>query len=374
MRKYIEIDSVVPRLFFRRDIMMGIYHSKQWLADIDEVLASLPELAMLANKRILVTGATGLICSAVVDIIMRFNEKKMGSEIRVMAAGRTKRRFLDRFSCYAGKPYLCFVQYDATKENKLDFECDYIIHGASNSSPNKYVSEAVETMADNFIGMKNLLDFARLYGVRRALYISSSEVYGKKENSLPYSEDEYGYVDLLVPRSSYAVSKRATETLCVSYASEYDLETVIVRPGHIYGPTASPNDNRISSAWAYDVAQGKDIIMKSDGAQIRSYCYCLDCASAILKVLIDGENCHAYNISNPNAIVTIKEMAQILTKSGNVALRMELPSDAEKQAFNPMSNSSLNSESLQKLGWEGLFDAERGFTHTVKILKEMMKE
>lgn len=350
---------------------MGIYVSKQWLSDIDEIIAVLPELATLANKSVLITGATGLICSAVVDIIMRFNEKNSGNEIGVMAAGRSEARFQERFSRYIGKPYLQFVQYDATKENELDIECDYIIHGASNSMPAKYVTEAVETMIDNFIGMKNLLDFARLHGVKRALYISSSEVYGKKENNLPYGEGEYGYVDLLVPRSSYAVSKRATETLCISYASEYNLETVIVRPGHIYGPTASPKDNRVSSAWAYDVAQGKDIVMKSDGAQIRSYCYCLDCASAILKVLIDGENCHAYNVSNPNSIITIREMAQILSKSGNVALRLELPSDVEKQAFNPMSNSSLNSDSLQKLGWKGLFDAERGFGHTVEILKDI---
>lgn len=352
---------------------MFIYRSNLWMSDLDESVHSLPELVTLENKSILITGATGLICSAVVDIIMRYNEKNKGGEIVVFAAGRSEERFKKRFSHYIGKPYLRFVQYDATKENELDIECDYIIHGASNSSPTKYVSEAVETMIENFIGMKNLLDFARLHGVKRALYISSSEVYGKKENNLPYDEDEYGYVDLLSPRSSYAVSKRATETLCVSYASEYNLETVIVRPGHIYGPTASPKDNRVSSVWACDVAQGKDIVMKSDGAQIRSYCYCLDCASAILKVLIDGKNCHAYNISNPVAIVTIREMAQILAKNGNVALKMELPSDAEKQAFNPMSNSSLNSDSLQKLGWKGLFDAERGFGHTVKILREIGK-
>lgn len=352
---------------------MNIYESKQWLSDIDEVVDVLPELATLANKSVLITGATGLICSSVVDIIMRFNMKNLGNEIGVFAAGRSEVRFNERFSRYVGKPYLYYVQYDATKDNTLDFECNYIIHGASNSSPNKYVSEAVETMTDNFVGMKNLLDYARLHGVRRALYISSSEVYGKKDNIFPYGENEYGYVDLLVPRSSYAVSKRATETLCVSYASEYNVETVIVRPGHIYGPTASPKDNRVSSAWAYDAARGKDIVMKSDGAQIRSYCYCLDCASAILKVLINGENCHAYNISNPNAIVTIREMAQILARSGNVELKLELPSDAEKKAFNPMSNSSLNSDSLQKLGWKGLFDAERGFSHTVEILREIVR-
>lgn len=350
---------------------MNIYKSKQWLSDLDEVVNSLSELLFLANKNVLITGATGLICSAIVDIIMRHNEKNKGSEIGVFAAGRSGARFEERFSRYIGKPYLRFVQYDATKENALDIACDYIIHGASNASPNKYVSEAVETMLDNFIGMKNLLDFARLHGVKRALYISSSEVYGKKENNLPYGEDEYGYVDLLEPRNSYAMSKRATETLCVSYASEYNLETAIVRPGHIYGPTASPKDNRVSTAWAYDAAQGKDIVMKSDGTQIRSYCYCLDCASAILKVLIKGENCHAYNISNPNDIVTIREMAQILARSGNVSLEMRLPSDSEKKAFNPMSNSALNSDSLQKLGWKGLFDAERGFSHTVEILREM---
>lgn len=351
---------------------MNIYESKQWLADVDEIIAVLPELATLANKSVLITGATGLICSAVVDVIMRFNEENLGNEIGVFAAGRSEARFKARFSNYMGKPYFHFVQYDATKDNALDCECDYIIHGASNASPNQFVSQAVETMTDNFVGMKNLLDFARLHGVRRALYISSSEVYGKKVNNLPYSEDEYGYVDLLVPRSSYSVSKRATETLCVSYAVEYNLETVIVRPGHIYGPTASPKDNRVSSAWAYDVARGTDIVMKSDGAQLRSYCYCLDCASAILKVLIAGKNCHAYNISNPNSVITIREMAQILAKSGNVALKLELPSDAEKQAFNPMSNSSLNSDSLQKLGWMGLFAAERGFSHTVEILREML--
>ena len=71
--------------------------------------------------------------------------------------------------------------------------------------------------------------------------------------------------------------------------------------------------------------------MKSDGAQIRSYCYCLDCASAILKVLFSGEKGMAYNISNPNSIITIKEMAQILAKASGVKLRMEIPTEEEKK-------------------------------------------
>ena len=110
--------------------------------------------------------------------------------------------------------------------------------------------------------------------------------------------------------------------------------------------------------------------MKSDGAQIRSYCYCLDSASAIIKVLLKGEPVHAYNISNPDSIISIREMAEILAKSAGVALRMEVPTEQEIKGFNPMSNSSLDSSELLSLGWKGLFDADRGFTHTVAILKE----
>lgn len=112
--------------------------------------------------------------------------------------------------------------------------------------------------------------------------------------------------------------------------------------------------------------------MKSDGSQIRSYCYCPDSASAILKVLLRGEPVHAYNISNPDSIINIRGMAEILAKSAGVELRMELPTEAEKKGFNPMSNSSLDSTELLALGWKGLFDAERGLSHTVKILKEIM--
>ena len=91
----------------------------------------------------------------------------------------------------------------------------------------------------------------------------------------------------------------------------------------------------------------------------------------MLKVLLNGENCHAYNISNPNSIISIKQMAELLAAGAGVELKTELPSAEEQKGFKPMSNSSLESTSLTGLGWEGLFDAAEGFEHTVKILKEM---
>ena len=246
---------------------------------------------------------------------------------------------------------------------------DFIVHGAGNASPNAIVNEPVETMTGNVLGLLSLLNYAREVKSARVLFISSSEVYGRKDGNLPFLEDQYGFIDLLSARNSYSVGKRASETLCIAYSHEYQVESVIVRPGHIYGPTALTTDNRVSSLWAYSASRGQDIIMKSEGRQIRSYCYCLDCASAIIKVLLRGERSQAYNISNPNSVLSIYEMAQILAKSAGVNILKQAPSEKESSGFNPMNNSSLDSTKLELLGWNGLFDAKTGFDHTIRILR-----
>ena len=114
--------------------------------------------------------------------------------------------------------------------------------------------------------------------------------------------------------------------------------------------------------------------MKSAGTQIRSYCHCLDCATAILVILTRGKIGEAYNISNKDSIITIHQMASFIAECSNVQLIMDIPSEAEKTAFNPMDNSSLDSTKLERLGWQGYFDARMGFTHTVAALKEVVEE
>ena len=350
---------------------MSIYESKLWISDLDKTIKSLPDLSELEGKSILLTGCTGLICSAVIDLLIHWNETHEG-KITILAAGRSNNKVSERFTPYDKEKWFIFVPYDASSTNNMfSIPCDYVIHGASNASPNKIVNEPVETMLSNFLGMKYLLDYAREKAAKRVLYISSSEVYGMKEHDRPSRIDEYGWIDLLNPRSSYSIGTCAAETMCVSYYDEYGVESVIVRPGHIYGPTAVQSDNRVASAWAYSVARGENIVMKSDGSHIRSYCYCLDSASAILTVLLKGEPVHAYNISNPDSIISIRGMAEILARTAGVELKMELPTETEKKGFNPMSNSSLDSSELIALGWNGLFDAEMGFSHTVNILKEI---
>lgn len=340
---------------------MSILQNRLYISDLELTKSHVMKFDQLRHSRVLVTGATGLICSAIIDLLLNAE-----LDITIYAAGRDKLRVRDRF-CNS----VIFVQYDAMKPIDFDFDVDYVIHGASNASPELYISQPVETMLANFCGVHNLLDYTNKKGVKRFVYISSSEMYGKKEDMKPYRELQYGYVDVLNVRSSYAIAKRAAETLCESYKTEYGIDYCIVRPGHIYGPSASKSDRRVSSEFAYKAARGQDLILKSPGNQYRSYCYSLDCASAILSVLTSGESGQAYNISNKESIISIREMAQYLAKAGNVNLKLEIPTSTEKTAFNPMDNSSLDSNKIERMGWTGAFPPEIGLLHTVQILRTL---
>ncbi len=351
--------------------IINLYQSGLYIEDNKTTILNNLWLERFKRKRILITGATGLICSSIVDLLFFYNELFNG-KITVLVAGRDEQKARSRFSRFCDLEYFKFIEYDACKNNEFNFKTDYIIHGASNAYPALVQKFPIDTMKDNFVGMLNLLEYAVKSCVKKTVYISSSEIYGKKNSLEPFREDEYGYIDILNPRSCYPVSKRAAETLCASFASEMGLDISIVRPGHIYGPTATQNDNRISSAFAYDAALGKDIIMKSDGMQIRSYCYMLDCATAILKVLLDGDSNTAYNISNEHSVMSIRDIALLFAQYGNVKLKFEDPDIQEKRAFNPMLNSSLDNQRLTALGWAGQFNGDRGTKHTINILLESL--
>lgn len=350
---------------------MNLYNSQTYLQDLDYVLSKTNLLSRFCNKTIFITGASGLICSAVIDLLLRYSELHNGC-ITILAGGRSESAFFNRFTKYKECSYLHFVPYNASSSNSLDFQTDYIIHGASNASPSKIQDKPVETMLDNFCGLQELLSYAKNHNVKNTVFISSSEIYGSRytASSEPFHESEYGFIDLLNPRSSYSVGKRAAETLCASYAYERNLSVSIARPGHIYGPTARIDDNRVASSFAYAASSGTDLVLKSDGSQLRSYCYMLDCATALLTILLFGTSSTAYNISNPNSVISIRTLAELYAKFGKVKLCFEHPSKKEKTAFNPMENSSLDSTLLESLGWNPLFDASTGTEHTIRILQE----
>ena len=342
-----------------------VNYCEDYWQDVELAAQQIPNLKNLYGSTILITGATGMICSAVAEVLLYLNREK-SANIQIILAGRDKDRTKKRFYCFEEEKDYVFIQYDATSDNPQNIKADYIIHGASNADPSKFAKEPVETMLANIIGLNILLKSATSNNAKRLLYISSSEVYGRKEEKRPYKEEDYGFVDILNPRASYPSSKRAAETLCAAYSAEYGLDTVIVRPGHIYGPTITDSDSRASAQFTRKAKAGEDIVMKSAGSQLRSYCHTLDCASAIITILINGKKGEAYNISNPNSIVTIREMAEALAKAGNVNIVFENPSDIELNSYNLMDNSSLKSEKLEQLGWRAVYSITEGAQKTLK--------
>lgn len=340
---------------------MKLLESELYKQDLEKVMKNL-SLTNLEGKSIFITGGLGLIGSAIVDLLLVYGK----TEIYVGA--RNQKQFEKR---YGGYDKVHFVQYDALSPFlTLNFKPNYIIHGAGLSSPELYTNMPVETVLSNFDGLHALLEYAKNNEVKRLLYISSSEVYGRKTTGNPFVEGQYGEVDIDNIRSSYAIAKRASEMLCKAYASEYGVDAVMVRPGHIYGPSAKKSDKRISSDFAFKAASGKKLVMKSAGLQRRSYCYSLDCTAQILTALLKGQSGQVYNVGH-DEITTIRDMAKILANAGNVELTIAEPTEPEMKAFNPMNNSSLDNKRVKELGYKDTFSVEEGLIHTVRILQKI---
>ncbi len=342
-------------------------YTEEYEKGIEATIEHVPDIELLKNSKILITGACGLICSALVDTLMELNVKHHFN-MSVYAAGRSKEKFNDRFKHWNGQNNLSFFQYNAMEPINSKIKFDYIIHGASNANPDMYMTQPVETMLANILGVNYLMKYMISTQKARFLYISSSEVYGKKKSGAQYKEEDYSYLDILNPRACYPSSKRAAETLCAAYKEEYNIDYVVVRPGHIYGPTMTASDNRASSQFPRAVKAGENIVMKSEGSQLRSYCYVLDCTSAILTVLVKGKTGEAYNISNKNSIVTIRQMAEMFAKTSNKKLCFEIASIDESKSYNLMNNSSLCGKKLEELGWKGIYDLETGVRSTLASL------
>lgn len=319
------------------------------------------------GRTIFITGGTGLICSTVVDLLMELNES-YDAKIKIIVGARNYNKFYNRFlEGQKNNNLLEFYQYDSLKDT-FDGRADYIIHGASNASPELYSTRPTETIMTNIFGTIDLLKYVRQNKKCRMLFISSSEVYGKKQIDLGYKENDYGVIDLSNLRSSYAESKRVSELLCRASVAESGTDIIIARPGHIFGPAASIADKRVSSEFPRLIAEGKSIQLKSSGSQRRSYCYSIDCASALMFCLLNGEAGESYNIANKD-VMSIREMAEWLSVCGKGRLKYDECNEESKKFFNPMDHSILNSDKLHALGYRQAFTAKEGLQHTVEILR-----
>lgn len=300
----------------------------------------------LTGTNILVTGATGLIGGCLVETLM-MNPKR---DYQVYASGRNEERARQRFAYFVDDDSFHFIQYDVLKPLDSDIHFDYIVHAASNASPNFFVHKPVEVIKSNIDGVANLMEYGLTHGMKRFLYVSSGEIYGEGDGH-EFTEEYSGYVNCALPRACYPSSKRAAETLCVSYATEYGADVVIARPCHVYGPHFTEQDNRVFAQFIRNVLRGEDIVMKSAGDQFRSWCYVVDCVSALLFILLKGECSQAYNIADTQSNVSIRELAGIIADLEDKKVVIDVPDESEKKGYNVVTKSIFSTHKLRKLDW-----------------------
>lgn len=347
---------------------MDLYKSAVYANDLKSAVDSVQNIEALRGKAVMITGATGLIGSFLVDMLLTYNRTDSAA-IDIYAVGRSIERLKNRFTG-VNSDKLHLIEHDVNTYFSYDFNTDYIIHAASNAYPAAFNTDPVGTILSNLMGTNYLLDYAKSHNTKRFLFVSSGEVYGQGDPSLDaFCESYSGYVDPTEPRSCYPSSKRAAETLCVSYTKQYALDTVIVRPCHTYGPNTTKSDNRANAQFVNNAVAGQDIIMKSAGTQMRSYCYVADCASAILTVLIKGKSCEAYNIANRDARVTIAGFAAAVANAVGKKVVFENPTQTDNAERTAITYAVLDSKKLYDLGWNGRYSVEDGIANTIRVLK-----
>lgn len=346
--------------------MKSFIANKEYLNDIQICLQSILKFDSLKETSILVTGATGLIGSFLVDVLMIANTM-WNSNIEVFALGRNKLRLQNRFFYFKEHPHLHFIEQDITK-NLLDQlpYVDYIIHAASNAYPNVMYEKPVDTIMANVQGTYQLLNYLHEVRGKRFLFLSTGEIYGQAvSDEMCFEENYAGYIAQLNVRSSYPLSKRLAENLCVSYSKQYGIDTVIARLSHTYGPNNTSVDDRANAQFVENAISNHSIVLKSKGGQIRSYTYIADAISGLLTILISGKSNEAYNVSNPSSIVSIAQFAQLVAKCGCASIQYEFE-DSRPALFD---RAVLSSRKLQALGWIPKFDICTGIQHTLRIKK-----
>lgn len=347
---------------------MKLHQNNLYHKDLDKTIKHVCNFQKICGKSIILTGVTGTIGSYVADTLIRYN-KLYFANIKIYLAGRDLHKLQAQYSeC----DNVEFLQYDLHKPIEFNVNVDYIIHIAGNAHPAAFNKNPVETTIGNINSTFELLEYLREHHGSRLLYVSSGEVYGQGNLLCNSFEENYaGYIDTLSPRSSYPLSKRMTENLCASYSKQYDLETVIVRPCHTYGPCITSTDNRAHVQFLNNALEGKDIILKSPGSQLRSYNYVGDCASGLLTVLLNGVSCEAYNLANPKSTLTIAQLAEMIAKVESKNVIFENPSSLDIANRSPIPKQVMNTKKIEDLGWTPAFDIKEGISHTLDILKEM---
>lgn len=326
----------------------------------------------LQNKSILISGATGMIGSLLIDAIQYKN--RTGLNCTIFALGRNSSRAKERFSYCWDESSFRFIEHDINlplKISGLD-KVDFVLHMASNTHPMAYATDPIGTIQTNVIGTCNMLEFAVGHSATRVAFVSSNEIYGENRGDAEKFSEEYcGYIDCNTMRAGYPESKRCGEALCQAFIAQKNLDVVIPRLTRSYGPTLLMSDTKALSQFIKKGIAHEDIVLKSAGTQYYSYIYAVDAVAGLLTVLLCGEKGEAYNISDEASDIMLKDLAAIVADVCGTKVVFEIPDTVEAAGYSKATKARLANDKLKKLGYHTQFDICEGIERTIAVLKEV---
>lgn len=352
---------------------MNLYDNKLYMEDVRFVASIDIPWEKLKNKSIMLSGATGLIGSFLIDVIM---EKNASDDLgcTIYALGRNEEKARTRFPKFADDYHYAFIPYDVKKPFVRDElgTVDYILHLASNTHPMQYSTDPIGTITTNIIGVQNMLEFAVEHHAARFAFASSNEIYGENRGDVEFFDENYcGYINSNTMRAGYPESKRCGEALCQAYKAQKGLDIVIPRPTRSYGPTMLMSDTKAISQFIKKGIAGEDIVLKSAGTQFYSYTYVADAVAGLLTILLRGENGEAYNIAEEHSDIMLKDLAGIIAGINGKEVVFEIPDAVEAAGYSTATKARLDGRKLRALGWKPRYDIKSGMERTISILREL---
>ena len=249
---------------------------------------------------------------------------------------------------------------------KLPDDVQLVYHFASPASPEKYMAMAMNTMEVNTTGTLSLLQYCVKTGAR-LVFASTSEIYGDPLVS-PQTEEYWGNVNPIGPRSVYDEAKRFGETIVAHFQREHKINAGIVRIFNTYGPNMDPFDGRVVSTFIRQALKGEPFTIFGDGNQTRSFCYIDDLVAGIVRM---GSSSHPgpINLGNPKEN-TLLELAQMVVElvggKGEIEFS-ELPED------DPKTRNPDITRAREILNWEPVLTIEEGLVKTADWMRKVIR-
>jgi UDP-glucuronate decarboxylase len=315
---------------------------------------------MKPRERVLVTGGSGFLGS-------HLCERLLNDDAEVLCVDNFYSSTRENVAHMLGHPRFELMRHDVTFP--LYVEVDQIYHLACPASPIHYQRDPVQTTKTSVHGSINALGLAKRTGAR-ILLASTSEVYGDPTVH-PQTEDYWGNVNSIGPRSCYDEGKRCAETLFFDYNRQHGLEIKVARIFNTFGPRMQPNDGRVVSNFVVQALEGHELTVYGDGSQTRSFCYVDDMIDGLYRLMNSPAEVRGpINLGNPVEI-SVNRLAEMIAgiAGGDCNVRYQpLPLDDPKQRQPDITRA------LAMLGWQPSVSLETGLKATIEWFRRRAED